>query len=301
MKTDTTRLKKYMADKCGRVDEALRECLVPPDEMTADLYEYMSYSVFARGKRLRPVLAMAASEACGGTAETAMPAACAVELIHAYSLIHDDLPCMDDSDLRRGRPSSHKKFGEPNALLAGDALQALAFEVLGRASETAGVDPAVAARACACIARAAGAAGMAGGQMLDLRYEDSSVSLETLKGIHARKTGALIAVSLEAGAILANADEAQIESLVEYGKYLGLSFQITDDILDVTSDAETMGKPVGADDARDKSTYPALLGLEKAREMARECGENAAQALESFGERAAILAELVDYVVNRTH
>ncbi|MCA9198639.1 MAG: polyprenyl synthetase family protein [Planctomycetales bacterium] len=259
----------------------------------------ISYSLLAPGKRLRPVLCMAASQICGGSVDTALPAACAIEMVHAYSLIHDDLPAMDDDDLRRGLPTSHIKFGEATAILAGDALLTRAFEVM--ASD---VKPAEsAARCCRILALAAGPAGMVGGQSDDLAAESQNApnqnNIEALEHIHRRKTGALLVASLEIGATVAGATTEQIDCLRSYGANLGLAFQIVDDLLDLTGDESTIGKKPGQDVHRGKLTYPQLLGEEKSRQYASELIEQAILSLNIFGTEGAYLDELARFVLER--
>jgi geranylgeranyl diphosphate synthase type II len=253
------------------------------------------YSLLGGGKRLRPLLVLMAAEACGCDVERALPAACAVEMIHTYSLIHDDLPAMDDDDLRRGRPTCHKVYGEALAILAGDALLTLAFEVIAkhiRPLETA-------ARCCAALAEAAGVSGMVGGQADDLAAEHTGGDLDTLESIHARKTGALLRVSLRLGALCAGADETQMRALQEYGRRLGLAFQITDDLLDVSGDEASLGKRVQKDSGRRKLTFPALLGVEESRRRAETLVDEACAALSPLEGRAQHLEALARYVVQR--
>lgn len=261
--------------------------------------EAMAYSLLAPGKRLRPLLAALACEATGGTLERSLPAGCAVEMIHAYSLIHDDLPAMDDDDLRRGLPTSHKKFGEALAILAGDALQALAFEVLAT-----GYAPRTAAVSCLELAIAAGATGMVGGQVLDLEAETGGVAgIEGLENIHRRKTGALFRGSLRLGVLAALGEDgvpaATMVAIDRYAAAFGLAFQITDDLLDVESTESKTGKKVGKDAARGKLTYPGLLGIPASRSKARELGHEAAAAAATFGPKGTLLAELARNVADR--
>lgn len=258
----------------------------------------MRYATLGGGKRLRPVLTLLAAEACGGTWEQALPAACAVEMIHCYSLVHDDLPAMDDDDLRRGRPTCHKAFDEATAILAGDGLLTLAFEVIAR-----GIAPGDrAARCVRILAAAAGPEGMVGGQMADLEAEDrplSDGSAEALRAIHRRKTGALLAASLGLGAAAVGADESQLAALERYGRAVGLAFQIVDDLLDVQGDEAATGKRVGKDAGAGKWTYPAFLGIEESRRRARTLAEEAVAALETFGERGSLLRGLAWQLLER--
>ncbi len=262
------------------------------------LQEAMAYSLQAGGKRLRPILVLLSCEACGGTIEAALPAACAVEMVHTYSLIHDDLPAMDNDDLRRGRPTNHIVFGEALAILAGDGLLTLAFEVLAR-----DVAPAeTAAACCADLARAAGIAGMVGGQVADLEAEGRTVAtLEELESIHRRKTGALLASSLTMGARIAKASNEDLHRLASYGRCLGLAFQITDDLLDVCGTMQNMGKSVQKDAARGKLTYPSLLG-EEASVLRAQCQiAEACEWIKPFGDRGRRLDALAQFVLERDH
>jgi geranylgeranyl diphosphate synthase type II len=277
------------------VDEALSAYAQFDSDCPETLGEALRYSLLAPGKRLRPTLVIMAAEACGGTRERAMPAACAVEMVHAYSLVHDDLPAMDDDDLRRGRPTCHKVYGEAVAILVGDALLARAFEILAR-----GVDPpAVAVRCCAALGRAAGASALVGGQAEDLAAQFAVGSLARLEAIHRRKTGAMFLVSLELGALTAGAEPQELAALAEYGKRLGLVFQITDDLLDARGDSTAVGKHVGKDSSRGKLTYPALLGIDASVERARALVDEACAALVPLKPRADALAALAYSVLER--
>jgi geranylgeranyl diphosphate synthase, type II len=289
-----------------RVDAALDAYTRLGEDCPAKLREAMRYSLLAPGKRLRPMLALLAAETCGGQIEAAMPAACAVEMVHAYSLIHDDLPAMDDDDLRRGRPTCHKAFDEATAILAGDALLTLAFETLA-----AGIQPpAVAAACCAALAQAAGPCGMVGGQTDDVAEErgegkEQAVSpsggslVPQLLSIHRRKTGALICASLRMGALVAGASAEQLAALAAYGQRLGLAFQITDDLLDVQSSETATGKRVGKDAQQGKLTFPGLLGLDQSTQHARQLISEASEALKSFGAEAAGLQAVAQFVLER--
>jgi geranylgeranyl diphosphate synthase type II len=270
-------------------------------EFSADcpqhLRDAIRYSLLAPGKRLRPTLVLLAAEACGGTWEAAMPAACAVEMIHAYSLVHDDLPAMDDDDLRRGRPTCHKAFGEAVAILAGDAMLTLAFEVLAKDVSP----PEVAAKCCSSLAQAAGAENLVGGQADDLAVEFLAEDLATLEAIHRRKTGAMFLVSLQLGGLTAGADAGQQAALERYGRKIGLAFQIADDLLDVQGDEAAMGKRVGKDSEHGKLTFPGLLGIDESRRRATRLIDEACAALEPLGEKRAGLEALARYVVERNH
>jgi len=277
------------------VDDALDLHLRDRDGCPDRLMEAMRYSALAPGKRLRPMLTLMAAEACGGTIEGAIHAACAVEMIHAYSLIHDDLPPMDDDDLRRGLPTCHKQFDEATAILAGDGLLTLAFEVLSTQNQPTDV----VARCCAVLARAAGIVGMVGGQADDMAGGLQGDDLGRIESIHARKTGALICASLELGAICAGAGSEQIDALATYGRRLGLAFQVTDDLLDVRGDTAAVGKRVGKDAEQGKATYPALLGVEASICRAEELIEEACDALRPLGVKGAGLEAVARYVLER--
>lgn len=280
----------FLHDKAEKTTRALEAYLAEWSAAPRRLQEAIAYSLLAGGKRLRPALALGAAEIISGDDSAALPAACAVEMIHTYSLIHDDLPCMDDDDLRRGKPTSHKVFGEALAVLAGDALLTMAFDVAARCGNPRVV------REMAC---AAGVEGMVGGQVMDLESENRRLSLEELQQLHSLKTGALIRVAVRSGAILAGAEEDDLASLTRYGEHLGLAFQIADDILDVVGDQDKLGKQVGSDEAGHKSTYPALLGLARSRQLAEEAGATAAEALKPLGAKADIFRALARFVVER--
>jgi len=279
-----------------QIDDALTQYTQFDDDCPKHLAEAIRYCLLAPGKRFRPLLLLTATEMCGGPIEAAMPAACAVEMIHNYSLIHDDLPAMDNDDVRRGRPTCHIQFDEATAILAGDALIPMAFEILGR--DIRPID--VAARSVTALARASGPSQLVGGQADDLGFQFSPADLESLERIHRRKTGALIAVSLEMGALIAGAGPDKLKSLTEYGKHLGLAFQIVDDLLDLRGSQETMGKRAGKDADLGKLTYPAVLGEEKSEQRAREVAQAAIDALEPFGESAKPLELLARFVIDRT-
>lgn len=287
----------YMDTRRACVEAALDKYLPRPDQPPAKLHEAMRYSVLAPGKRLRPILVLASAEAVGGDIDTVLPAACAIECIHAFSLIHDDLPCMDNDDLRRGRPTNHVVFGEAMALLAGDALLALAFELLSMHSES--VSPQRVIQATRMVARASGTWGMVGGQVADMQSEGTEVDADTLRFIHARKTGALLTASACLGAMLSGASDSQLLLLHQYGRHIGLAFQITDDILDVVGDESKIGKPVGSDLRQDKATYPRLYGLDQSIAMAKEEVENAVAAIESLGVLAEPLRSIARFIVER--
>ncbi len=290
-------LREYLKERVRLVDDALARYLPAEHVRPQTLHRAMHYSTMSGGKRLRPVLVIAGAEAVGGTAEMVLPTACAIELIHTFSLIHDDLPAIDNDTLRRGRPTCHVQFGEAVAILAGDALFAEAFDLIARNTETVPAERVV--RTLALIARASGTRGMVGGQMVDIESEGKNVDAETLEYIHRHKTAALIRASVLSGAILAGAEEWQVDALSRYGEQVGLAFQIVDDLLNVTGDPRKLGKAVGTDAERGKATYPALFGLDASRRRARELVESAVEALSPLGERARPLRELAILIVER--
>jgi len=272
----------------ARIDRALGEYTRFSGDCPARLAEAIRYSLLGPGKRLRPRMVLLAAEACGGRVNAALPAACAVEMVHAYSLIHDDLPAMDDDELRRGRPTCHKAFGEAQAILAGDALLALALEIVAR-----DVHPAnTAARCCAELAHAAGPTALVGGQAADLAGCSEQDGVTQLEAIHCRKTGAMFRVSLRLGGLVAGADPRQLEALETYAARVGLAFQITDDLLDAAGDAEAVGKRVGKDRRQGRPSYPSLLGVEASRRRAERLVEEACQALGELGPAAGELEQL---------
>ncbi|MEM0896532.1 MAG: polyprenyl synthetase family protein [Verrucomicrobiota bacterium] len=293
-------LKAYIAARREEVDKALEEALPGENISPATLHKAMRHSMFAGGKRLRPVLALAAAEACGGDFSPALPAACAVECLHTYSLIHDDLPCMDDDDFRRGVPTCHKVFGEDIAVLAGDALQAFAFELLAN-MDTPQRYPA--AQFVSELAGAAGSLRLVKGQVLDMEGEgeEKQLTVDELREIHENKTGALLTASLRLGAMAANGSAQQLDALTIVGHSLGLAFQVIDDILDVTQSSEQLGKSAGKDEASGKSTYPALLGLDASKVEADRLTKEAIDALDVFGDKAARLREIAGFMLERTH
>lgn len=289
----------YLGRRRQEVDTALRARLAAMPGCPDALAEAMRYSVLAPGKRLRPILVLLAAEAAGGDAERALPAACAVEFVHVYSLIHDDLPAMDDDDLRRGLPTCHKKFGDALAILAGDALQTLAFETLA-----ASYPPATASASCATLARAAGAGGMVGGQVEDLAWERGGGRLDDLERVHARKTGALFRASLQLGVLAVQGegpngpDPVLMSRLDAFGRAFGLLFQITDDLLDAEGSIADTGKRVGKDAARGKLTYPSILGVTESRRRAAQSCADACAAVEGLGDHGRLQA-LAQFVLER--
>ncbi|HRJ72489.1 MAG TPA: polyprenyl synthetase family protein [Terrimicrobiaceae bacterium] len=291
-------LSTYLSERSREVDAALDRLLPKATVKPATIHRAMRYSLLAGGKRMRPILCLAAAEACGGKSTEALPAACAVECIHTYSLIHDDLPCMDDDDLRRGRPTAHKVFGEGVAVLAGDALLTQAFEILAGARETPRHKTRDFLRE---LAVAAGSRCLIAGQVADLEAEGRKSTRSELKFIHEGKTAAMIAVSLRLGAMTANATPRQLEALTAFGRSLGLAFQVIDDILDVTQTSEMLGKSAGKDVAAQKTTYPALIGLDGARREARRLTQAAHAALQPFRAKADRLHEIADHLLAREY
>lgn len=291
-------LSSYLAERQVQVEAALDQSIqvIYPET----IYEAMRYSLMAGGKRLRPILCLATCELAGGSVEMAMPTACALEMIHTMSLIHDDLPAMDNDDYRRGKLTNHKVYGEDIAILAGDGLLAYAFEFI--AAQTLGVSPERVVQVIIRVGRAVGAAGLVGGQVVDLQSEGKSdVSLETLNFIHRHKTAALLEASVVSGAVLAGADADLVERLTSYAQNIGLAFQIVDDVLDITSTQEELGKSVGKDVQAQKVTYPSLWGIEESKRQADQLVAEAKEKLQPFGDRALPLMAIADYITARTH
>jgi len=291
-------LKKYINKKSRLVNATLEQLLQnsQPDETIS---KAVKYSLMAGGKRIRPVLCLAASEAVGGNPKDALMAACAMEMVHTYSLIHDDLPAMDDDELRRGKPTCHVAFGEATAILAGDALLTMAFEILASVPFKNGNQAAKWLEVIRIIAIAAGSRGMVQGQMLDIAAEGSLLNLGDLESMHRLKTGALIEASMQCGALLAEADQAQLGYLKTYARSIGLAFQVADDILNVEGNPAVMGKAVGTDRLNKKSTYPSLLGLDASKQFAQKLIHQALQALEAFDNKAEPLRALATYIIER--
>ncbi|MDY6295531.1 MAG: farnesyl diphosphate synthase [Schwartzia succinivorans] len=288
-------LKEEWAAKRALLESELERELNLENALDKTLAESMRYSLMAGGKRLRPVLLMEAAEAVGGRGEDYIHAACALEMIHTYSLIHDDLPAMDNDDYRRGKLTNHKVYGAGIATLAGDALLTLAFEVILRQK----ADSETLCRVIREISQAAGPDGMVGGQAIDMESEGKSITMDELRKMHMGKTGALFRAAIRSGAILAGAGETELNALTRYAEAFGLAFQITDDILDVIGDENEIGKPVGSDERNHKSTYVTLTSLEKARQLAKDAVDEAVLALEPFGDKAWFLKELVEFLISR--
>ncbi|MCX5890232.1 MAG: polyprenyl synthetase family protein [Deltaproteobacteria bacterium] len=292
-------LKVYLEERRNLVNRALEAYLPAVRGPAFRVVQAMHYSLFVGGKRLRPILCLAAAEAVGGDPGEALPVACALEMVHTYSLIHDDLPAMDDDDLRRGQPTCHKKFDEATAILAGDGLLTEAFHLLAAAASRFEGREAMLLEVTELLAKAAGYRGMVGGQMLDLMAEGRKINLKELELIHRCKTGALLTAATRSGALVGGGNRIQVAALTSYGERFGLAFQITDDLLDVEGDAAEMGKAPGMDEQRQKATYPALVGLEASRQWAKRLVEEAMAEVESFQDRAAPLRELAKYLLVR--
>jgi geranylgeranyl diphosphate synthase type II len=283
-------LTDYLRHQAGRINDRLDELLPGPDERPESVHRAMRYSVFAGGKRIRPILTLATAEMVGGQEEDAIDPACALEMIHTYSLIHDDLPCMDDDDIRRGKPTLHKAFPEGIAVLAGDALHALAFKVLASTAPAVLVEE---------VAEAIGSRGMIGGQTVDLESEGKKLLPEEIEFIHRHKTAMLITTAVRSGAVCGRADESVLNAVTRYGECIGLAFQIIDDILDVEGNTEMLGKQIGMDVHRQKATYPGVFGLEDSRERAVNLIAEAKEFLVPFGPGARRLYEMADFIIQR--
>jgi geranylgeranyl diphosphate synthase type II len=292
-------LNVYLKAKQQTIDAALEKLWDDTEPFPTPLIQAMRYSLEAGGKRLRPILCIAASEAVGGSESDVMPAACALELIHTYSLIHDDLPAMDDDELRRGKPTCHKAFDEATAILAGDGLLTAAFEVLAKPGPNQAGDPLKWLEVVYLIAQAAGCSGMVQGQMMDLSAEGKTITLEELEMLQRLKTGALIEASVKAGALLGGGSAEEVAALGTYGVHIGLAFQLADDILNIEGKPEMLGKPVGSDQVHQKVTGPSLIGLEQARARARGLIDSALEALNMFGAKGEPLAALARYMIER--
>ena len=292
----STNFEEVWSERRELIEEALKKELHEGRELDATLTKSMEYSLMAGGKRLRPILLMAAADACGKDGRAFITSACALEMIHTYSLIHDDLPAMDDDNLRRGKPTNHVKFGAGMATLAGDGLLTMAFEVLTREKN---VRPETILSVIREVSVAAGTSGMVGGQAIDLESEGRRIDLTCLRRMHMGKTGALFRSALRTGAILAGASEKELAALTQYAEAFGLAFQITDDILDVTGSEAEIGKPVGSDRRNEKSTYVTLTSLARAQELADEAIESALSVVEIFGEKASFLQDIVRFLSHR--
>lgn len=289
------------SDYLPAVESALERYVPEPSLLQSELFRAMRYSLLAGGKRIRPVLVLEFCGLCGGDQEAALPFACAIEMIHTYSLIHDDLPCMDDDEMRRGKPSNHVVFGEAQALLAGDSLLTMAFETMLSAESIGNVGAQKAAEAAGVLAKAAGAFGMAGGQAIDLMSEGKHIPMETLQKMDECKTGALIRAAAKMGCILGGAESKLIRAADEYGAAIGFAFQIVDDILDVQGEEKALGKPIGSDRENDKSTYVSLLGMKNAHRAVQELTDTAVSSLDAFDGDTTYLRKLAVKLAKRDH
>ena len=295
----STTIEQYLDERKTLVDKALQKFMPNPSGLASDVIRAMNYSLFAGGKRIRPILCIAGAEAVGGSADNVVPVACAIELIHTYSLIHDDLPVMDNDDFRRGKPTNHKVFGEAVALLAGDGLLTLAFNLMAGYGEEKKVEKKALLRVIDLIASAAGYKGMVGGQVVDITYEGKAPDANVVEYIHRHKTAALIAASVTAGTILAGGNKDEEKSINRYGQQIGLAFQIADDILNIEGDRKVMGKGIGSDKERGKITYPSVFGTAESKTIQKELIKNAIDSLKRFGTRAEPLRDLARYIINR--
>jgi geranylgeranyl diphosphate synthase type II len=291
-------LKAYLKSRQKMIDRALDRLLPKASVKPPTIHKAMRYSLFAGGKRLRPILCLAAAETCGGKIDNALSLACAIECIHTYSLVHDDLPSMDDDDFRRGRPTCHKVFGDGIAVLAGDALLTIAFEIVSRAKFSRRYDISILLRE---VALAAGSQKLIAGQVADLEAEGKKAGRAQVRYIHENKTAAILTTSVRLGAMSANANPKQLAAMTKFGRALGLAFQIIDDILDVTQTTEILGKSAGKDITAKKATYPAVIGLEKSRAEARRLTRQAHDALSIFGQKAEALHALANYLLEREY
>lgn len=292
-------IETYLDERRALVEKALEKVMTQPSGLAGEVIKSMNYSLFAGGKRLRPILCIAGAEAVGGSADAVLSVACALELIHTYSLIHDDLPAMDNDDFRRGKPTNHKVFGEAVALLAGDGLLTLAFNLMARHGYESGIEKGLLLRAIDLISNAAGYKGMVGGQTVDIAYEGKAPDPAVVEYIHRHKTGSLIAAAVTSGAILAGGNEEQERSINRYGQQVGLAFQIADDILNVEGDSAIIGKGIGSDKARGKMTYPSVFGITESKRTQEELVDSAIGSLKGFDEKADPLRGIAHYIIRR--
>lgn len=295
-----SKIEHYLKEKRSLVEGALQDCMPEPSGLAGEVVKSMRYSLFAGGKRIRPILCIAGAEAVGGSADDVLPVACAIELIHSYSLIHDDLPAMDNDDFRRGKPTNHKVFGEAVAILAGDGLLTLAFNLMARFGLEKQGAGAPLLRVIDLIASAAGCKGMVGGQVVDITCEGRDPDPAVVEYIHRHKTGALIAASVTSGTILAQGTDEEVRAINRYGQEIGLAFQIADDILNVEGSKRTLGKGTGSDQQRGKITYPAAFGIVESKRIQKQLIDQAVGFLESFDDRADPLRGLAQYIIKRS-
>jgi len=299
MEFDLAQLQQQLEKRKHYIDTCLQKYLTPSDAYPPIIHEAMHYAIFNGGKRLRPIMVLEGAKLAGASQESAVPIACALEMIHSYSLVHDDLPAMDDDDLRRGKPTCHIVFGEANAILTGDALLTGAFAVMAESAGLSGVKPENLIRVIREIADAAGSQGMIGGQVIDLQSEGQDINYETLKTLHSLKTGKLFQAALRSGAILGDMNQQGLQSIDKYARSFGLAFQITDDILDVNGNEAVIGKPAGSDAKNDKTTYPGLFGLKKSQQLAEDCVQACIDSLQEFGPEADFLRQLACFTLQR--
>lgn len=299
MNFDLAQFKQELEKRKQYIDSCLQKHLTRSDAYPPIIHEAMYYAIFNGGKRLRPIMVLEGAQLAGGNQESAVPVACALEMIHSYSLVHDDLPAMDDDNLRRGKPTCHIVFGEANAILTGDALLTGAFAVMTESAGMPGVKPDNLIRAIREIADAAGSQGMIGGQVIDLQSEGQNIDYETLKILHSLKTGKLFQAALRSGAILSDMNQQGLQSIDAYARNFGLAFQITDDILDINGNEKLTGKPAGSDAKNAKTTYPGLFGLEKSRKLAEDCVQACIDSLQDFGPEADYLRQLAYFTLER--
>jgi len=292
-------IKQYLHDKKKIVEDAMSRYMLSGDDLLDNHIEAMRYSLFAGGKRVRPILCIAVAEALGCTADSTLPVAMSLECIHTYSLIHDDLPAMDNDDLRRGKPTNHIKFGEAGAILAGDGLLTFGFDLLSNPNLCADLTAETRVKLIQVLARSAGSLGMVGGQAIDIESEGQNIPFATLRQLHSCKTGALIKGSVQMGAILGGATPEQYEAFSQYGTHIGLAFQIVDDLLNVTATTEQLGKKAGSDAKLEKATYPAFFGVEGTREKAKQAVNDALSCLEQFDTKCNPLRDLAQYIYAR--
>lgn len=292
-------IKEYLNNMKTLVDGALERYIPSINSYPPDIFNSIKYSLFAGGKRLRPILLMASAETIGSKREEVLPFACAIEMIHTYTLIHDDLPALDNDDFRRGKPTNHKEFGEAIAILTGDALLTMAFEIMSDTRSMPNINPLLILRTINEVARGVGPFGTIGGQVVDIESTGKEVDIPTLEYIHTHKTGEMILAAVRGGAILSNCQEDELNALTRYGENIGLAFQVMDDILDVEGESEVIGKTAGSDEKMKKVTYPSIFGIAESKKIASRLIDNSIKSLEMFGERAEVLKDISEYIIAR--
>jgi geranylgeranyl diphosphate synthase type II len=292
-------IKEYLNEMKTLVDNALERHIPSNNTYPPEIFKSMRYSLFAGGKRLRPILVIASAETVGGKREAVLPFACAIEMIHTYTLIHDDLPAIDNDDFRRGKPTNHKEFGEAIAILSGDALLTMAFQIMSDARLMPNINPSVILRAINEVANAVGVFGTIGGQVVDIQSSGKNLDIPTLEYIHTHKTGEMILSAVRAGAILSGCEDDELNALTRYAENIGLAFQVVDDILDVEGKSEVMGKTAGSDERMKKVTYPAVFGLAESKKIASRLIDNSIKSLEMFGDKAEVLKDISEYIIAR--